>query len=285
MDNNLFDDKNEEEFLENKIRLLYEKNLWKWNLACCILHSLQALIILILGISSDSSKFKLPMTTIFLNWENNLPKQELIVRGFIKFAAVCSSFSWLSAAAHLLVLVFFKTYINDLRNGINRFRWFEYSLSSSIMIALIAMLFGMYDIISLILIMSVNACMNLFGYMMELHNRFTKKTDWTSFNFGCFAGLIPWVCIFSYLIGSGNLSNVPGFVWGILVSYFIMFNSFPVNMVLQYLKYNRWSDEQWEFKMGGYYFGEKVYQVLSLVAKSLLIWLVYGGTNQPNPYL
>ena len=33
---------------------------------------------------------------------------------------------------------------------------------------------------------------------------------------------------------------------------------------------------------GGYYYGEKVYQVLSLVAKSLLIWQIVGGTNQPQ---
>jgi len=268
-----------------EIRESYEKNLWKQNLTCCILHSLQAVAMLFLGIFSNSSSFKLPLTTIFLNWDDKMPKQELLVRGFTKFAAVCSSFSWLSAAAHLLVLLFFKTYINDLRKGINRFRWFEYALSSSIMIALIAMLFGMYDIISLILLMSVNACMNFFGYMMELQNQNTKKTDWTSFYFGCFAGIIPWACILSYLIGCGNLSNVPGFVWGILVAYLIMFNSFPVNMTLQYLKCYRWSDDYWGFRMGGYYFGEKVYQILSLTAKSLLIWLVFGGTNQPNPYI
>ena len=33
---------------------------------------------------------------------------------------------------------------------------------------------------------------------------------------------------------------------------------------------------------GGYYYGEKVYQILSLVAKSLLIWLIVGGTAQPQ---
>jgi Heliorhodopsin len=32
---------------------------------------------------------------------------------------------------------------------------------------------------------------------------------------------------------------------------------------------------------GGYYFGEKVYQILSLVAKTLLIWWIVAGTAQP----
>ena len=268
----------------NLKRINFEFKLKKWNIVCCILHFIQALSIVFLGIFTDSSKFLLPLTTIFLKWENNKPKQDLITRGEMKFALIASSFSWISALAHLIIIIFFKIYIYNLRRGINKFRWIEYAISSSIMIALIAMLFGMYDIISLVLIMTVNACMNLFGYVMESQNQTTKKLDWTPFWFGCFAGVVPWVCIFTYLIGSGNLSQVPGFVWGILVAYFIMFNTFPVNMVLQYLKISAWSDQYWDFRMGGYYLGEMIYQILSLVAKSLLIWLVYGGTNQPNPY-
>lgn len=33
---------------------------------------------------------------------------------------------------------------------------------------------------------------------------------------------------------------------------------------------------------GGYYYGEKWYQILSLSAKSVLIWWIVGGTAQPN---
>ena len=40
-------------------------------------------------------------------------------------------------------------------------------------------------------------------------------------------------------------------------------------MVLQYRKVGRWAD---------YLFGEKVYIVLSLTAKSILAWQVFGGT-------
>ena len=31
-------------------------------------------------------------------------------------------------------------------------------------------------------------------------------------------------------------------------------------------------------------FGERMYQVQSLVSKSLLLWLVVGGSNQPSAY-
>jgi hypothetical protein len=43
-------------------------------------------------------------------------------------------------------------------------------------------------------------------------------------------------------------------------------------MVLQYKKVGKWKD---------YTFGEKVYVILSLVAKSLLAWQVFAGTLRP----
>ena len=51
------------------------------------------------------------------------------------------------------------------------------------------------------------------------------------------------------------------------------FNTFPINMVLQYRKVGRWAD---------YRYGELWYVFLSLGSKSLLAWVVFGGTQQPN---
>ena len=64
-------------------------------------------------------------------------------------------------------------------------------------------------------------------------------------------------------------ASPPGFVYGIVVSLFLFFNVFALNQWLQYRGRGRWGD---------YLFGERVYIVLSLVAKSLLAWQVFGGT-------
>ena len=185
-------------------RLAMEASLWYWNLSCCILHFIQAIICLAGGLREGSrqAEFKLPLTTLFLKWEETYPgsdvrypMQVLEQRALLPFTAVTSAFSWLSAVAHLIVLIHFKKYISDLRKGINQFRWYEYALSSSLMIGLIAMLFGMYDIISLVLLMSINACMNLFGYSMENNSDWgTRKVDWISFFYGCFAGRHHYYC-------------------------------------------------------------------------------------------
>ena len=131
-----------------------------------------------------------------------------------------------------------KIYNEDLEKGINKFRWFEYALSSSIMIVLIATLFGIYDIASLILIFIVNASMNFFGLLMEQLNskRKEEKLNWGPFIWGSIAGLAPWIAILIYMFGTGNFRQVPWFVWAIVGTYFVAFNTFPVNMILQYKK-------------------------------------------------
>ena len=74
---------------------------------------------------------------------------------------IAAVFLLMSALAHALVVIFFEKYLHDINRGVNRARWWEYAASSSLMITAIAMLFGVYDLSTLILIGMINACMNL----------------------------------------------------------------------------------------------------------------------------
>jgi hypothetical protein len=87
--------------------------------------------------------------------------------------------------------------------------------------------------------------------------------------FGCLVGVVPWLLIAVYLIAPGVAATPPGFVYGIFFSLFLLFNVFALNMLLQYRRMGPWRD---------YYFGERVYIVLSLAAKSLLAWQVFFPT-------
>mmetsp|Transcript_39214 Transcript_39214/g.77093 ORF Transcript_39214/g.77093 Transcript_39214/m.77093 type:complete len:277 (+) Transcript_39214:29-859(+) len=250
--------------------------LKKYNIGACVLHATQGLLMLIASQAVTSIKdFKKTITRSYLVYNETTrgldPGYSTV--GTVEIGVVAAAFLLLSALAHLWVLVFWGTYINDLKKEVNRARWYEYSLSSSLMIMGIAILFGVYDVGSLILIFFINACMNLFGLLMEQMNPPDRKqVNWTPFLFGCVAGVAPWIVVFIYFFG-GNIAKVPKFVNGILASYFIFFNTFPVNMFLQYAKKGKWVD---------YRHGEKVYIVLSLFSKSMLAWLVFGGTFQPN---
>lgn len=246
------------------------------------LHFIQAAFMLVMGLTLNNIKdFRLPVEYYFQSFDAEKMKLFLDseVIGSIPIGAFVSIFLFLSAIAHFLVVL---PRINDFYNsrlekGINYFRWFEYALSSSVMIVIISMLFGGKDIGTIVAIVGLNATMNLLGLMMEIHNRTTRKTNWTAFIIGSFTGAIPWIVILLYFLGSAVktpdvLEQIPWFVYAIFGTYFVLFNLFPVNMVLQYKKIGRWKD---------YLYGERGYIILSLVAKSLLAWLVFAGTLQP----
>jgi len=102
----------------------------------------------ILSVSSDKLKaVKLPVTSLFQNWDGGYPVQELGLIHKITMIKYTSYFALLSAAAHLAVLLFWDTYTSQLARGLNRFRWVEYSLSSSLIITLLFMLFGNFDFV------------------------------------------------------------------------------------------------------------------------------------------
>jgi len=180
-----------------------------------------------------------------------------------------------SAIAHLIIATVYRpTYETDLKKGINKARWIEYSISASIMMVAIALLSGVYDLSSLLMIFALDAVMNLTGLLMEVHNQTTKKTNWLSYIIGCIAGIVPWIVFVIYVYGAQvyGSGQIPSFVYWIYASMFIFFSSFAVNMYLQYRKTGKWAD---------YLYGERVYMILSLVAKSALAWQVFFGSLRP----
>jgi hypothetical protein len=253
------------------------RSLRKFNFFMGCLHFLQGCLMLFAAIAIDRiAAFKTPVWSYYLNFDTAEMKLVTLPQklGEIPFAILVSVFLFLSAFAHFIITApgTNKIYNRDLGRGINKFRWFEYAASSSLMIFLIAMLFGVYDIGALIAIVLLNASMNFFGLLMEKLNQNRVKTDWSPFVFGSIAGIGPWIIIALYALGNADPSMTPWFVYAIVGSYFVFFNMFPINMVLQYKKAGKWAD---------YIYGERTYIILSLVAKSILAWLVFFGVMQP----
>jgi hypothetical protein len=244
-----------------------------YNLFMGFLHLVQALLIILL-----SNNFTLPVTTSFLTYNPSLGKlwPETGVLANLPFGIMVAVFLLLSAVAHFTVSSpgVFGWYVGNLKKGINYARWYEYSLSASLMIVLIGLLCGVYDLGALIMAFALTGVMNLCGLVMEVHNQTTQKTNWISYWVGCIAGIAPWIAIGIYFFGSLGTAEggVPTFVYFILPTLFVFFFCFAVNMVLQYKKVGPWRD---------YLFGERAYIFLSLVAKSALAWQVFAGTLRP----
>jgi hypothetical protein len=246
--------------------------LRRFNLIMGFLHLIQG--IFMIAVSNDTTY---PIFTNYLSFDlatrSLEPNPQLLYE--LRFGPAVAAFLLISALAHFyLATIGYERYVRNLKLGQNPVRFYEYALSSSLMIVLIGMLVGLWDLGALILIFGINAMMNLFGIMMEYHNQYTERTDWTAFIYGCIAGILPWVVITLYFLGaiSSGDAKPPAFVYAIIPTLFVFFNIFAINMVLQYRKVGRWHD---------YLFGERIYIVLSLSAKTVLAWLIFAGTLAP----
>ena len=122
-----------------------------------------------------------------------------------------------------------------LSRHINEYHWVEYSLSWSIVIVVIFQLNGTADYIAILGILGVNACMILFGWIQE---RYTTPgvRDMRPFWFGCFAGSIPWIATALNIISPKGPAEatVSGFVCGIVIPLFVLFNCSAIVQRKQY---------------------------------------------------
>jgi hypothetical protein len=242
------------------------RRLRVWNTSLAGLHAAQALLILIL-----SNGFTLPITISFLEGPPGTASTTDTVYE-LPIGPAVAAFLLLAALDHGLMAAprVHGWYARNLGRERNPARWWEYSLSASLMIVLIAMYTGIGDLAGLIAIFGVNAAMILFGLAMEYANRPGAPVTWRPYLYGCIAGAVPWIAI-GIQIGysEAQTGDVPTFVFGIFASLFVLFMSFAVNMALQYRRRGPWRS---------YLFGERAYLVLSLSAKSLLAWQIFFPT-------
>jgi len=260
------------------------RSLRRWNRFLTLAHGAQ--FVLMLLVSRTTALFEPVVPTVrpvIVNGEFTGIEQSSVLLLSFPLAYLIASFFLMSAVAHAAAGWFLRDrYEAWLARGMNPLRWVEYAFSSTVMIIAIAYLSFITEFPALIAIAGSNVAMNLFGWSMEAANEGRlprgERVDWKHYIFGCVAGIIPWIAIFSILAaysaqeGLPADAQIPAFVYVIIASLFVAFNIFAITMVLQYRKVGRWRD---------YLVGEKTYMVMSLVAKSLLAWQVWSGTLRP----
>ena len=148
-----------------------------YNLGMGVLHAIQAVAVLALG-----NEFTLPVIGTFMTGP---PGVEPVIEPLFEVSVAwgVAVFLLISAAAHFVISMpgVFRWYLRNLENKRNYARWIEYSLSSSVMVVLIAMLVGIADIAALLAIAGVNASMILFGLLQEHYER-PGRPGWSRFS-------------------------------------------------------------------------------------------------------
>jgi len=239
------------------------RNLRAWNIGLTVLHLAQGLLIVFLA-----GDFAIAVTSSFPEGPPGSPQPAPTTLFEVPIGWATAIFLGMAALDHLITATWGRhVYESDLKGGINRFRWVEYSFSATLMVILIGFHSGLTGITTVVAIAGANVGMILFGWIQERMNPPGRETTTLMpFWFGTVVGLAPWVAIVINVLGA---ETVPGFVYGIVVAQSVFFFSFGLSQWLQYRGVGAWSS---------YAFGEKTYLVLSLVAKSVLAWQIFGGS-------
>jgi hypothetical protein len=248
--------------------------LYRWNKWLAVLHGVQAIVVFLLA-----STRIFPVQTSYLTPDpiaSELQGNAVVSMASrhlfdINLAYLVVAFFAIASIAHLLIATAYRSrYEVDLKQGVNKMRWIEYAFSASTMMVAIAVLSGIADLSTLLMIFALGVIMHLAGLAMEIYSKGKAELALPAYIIGFIAGIVPWIVFGIYIwattvYGGGS---IPGFVYGIYATMLVLCFGFAANMYLQYKKVGKWKD---------YLYGERVYMILSLVAKTALAWQIFAG--------
>jgi hypothetical protein len=166
----------------------------------------------------------------------------------------------------------YKSYITKLEQRMNPYRWLEYSFTASLIVSIVGLLTGVFDIFLQISLFVLCAGMMIYAYMFEQLNvrrQYGEPVNWVPFWSGLFLGSLPWAIIFSYYLSAVHDYQGWTSIWSSVVfSIFLTYALSMLNMFFTVKNWTFWKD---------YVFSEKIFLLLSVTAKTLLLWQIYFG--------
>lgn len=250
-----------------------------WNKWLAALYLVQALAVLLIGTAK-----LLPVSLTYLTDDPlsgevaGHPVVASAVRhmGDLNLAQLLAASLTATALIHILLAGWYAhRYEDGLRRGMNIWHWVEQGVSSSLLLVAVAMIAGVSDLLTLLMIVAFQAGLHLTGLLTE---RAAKKHDTRPNRLAVLiaagAGLMPWLIIFTYIAaaltyGSHGLQGIAFWIIGVMF----------VTSVLQAL--NAWLQRVRKGRWGDFLFGESAYLILNLTTRTLIIWLIFAGMLRP----
>lgn len=211
------------------------------------LYFLQA--ILIIALSKEKS---LPITTNYLAYDPLLSSGGQVVHSVgtsrlfdINLVWLLAGMLVLSAIGHVVfATVYKKQYQADLKKGSSLTRWVAYGVICSFVMVVVAFLSGVFDVSSLLLMISVGLFATAFGIVNDLWARGSKTMAWFASVNAIKAMIIPWLVILIYVWGTfifgGNSINA--FVYWIYLTVIVAQGLFIVLLNKHYKKQGKWAN-------------------------------------------
>ena len=219
-----------------------------------------------------------------------------------------SAFFQFLPVQNVLPRINYVTYRNWLLSGVQPLRFIEYSISSTLMVLVIALLNGATDLWLLLSLSAANWCCMMFGLFHEQLLRLRAERMELGTNFfdhmaAHLAGWVPFVAVWTVLLSQfewsiGSLKGVPMVIKFILPVQLFMFALFGLNQLLGSLARRDLPASEVPALLEvpkasqgpptrrywwTYMHSEVGYTVLSLTAKTLLAWMLLGGAMRQDP--
>jgi len=231
-----------------------------------ILHLAQATAVSV--IVARLSPLLLPVTIDYASGAPGagLPPERILL-GSVNLGVGAVVVLLLPAAHHLLVAspVLAARYRNAIEARRNPIRWVELSLSSSIMLFLLAQLNGITDAAALVLIYVTQSALVILLWLQERVG--TPDGTLQPFIFASAIGIVPWGVIALNVIAPGSTSGYDesGLIRTLTLILLILFFAFGINQWLGFKGVGRWRTYATE---------DSAYVVLSLATKAAFVWQV-----------
>ena len=174
---------------------------------------------------------------------------------------------------YLYIMRLQKQHQQAMKNRVLTLRWIDLGITTAIMVVIIAVLSGVTDIFTLILIAGLMATTCFLGWMAERQAKEAKKLVMPTFIASLFTGSFPWMLIFGYAVATPFLAAVraPWYIYALYVSSLGSFTLLALNQFLQNTGYKQWKD---------YSFIERNYALISLFSKTAFAVILIIGLKK-----
>jgi hypothetical protein len=249
------------------------QSLRKWNLGFGALLALQAVAIIVIGGSQT-----VPITTNYLATDalasDAAGHQVLAVAtrhlADVRLSWMVAKFLLIFAAVFLLAATLWRgKYEAWLERGVNKLRWAGFGLGGGVMATTVAVLGGVSDISSMLLIFGVVALSGLCALAASLMGS-ERRLRRLLIVGGLAGAVIAWLSIFISAGGAALYDgSLPAFVCYMYVSMLLFTGAIGLASYFRLKGRGKWADTV---------YAERMFMVLGFLAASVLAWQIFAGT-------
>jgi hypothetical protein len=226
-------------------------------------HLGQAGVLTYLVSKNNKEAYKWPITR--LGWE------EVLTEKTVRFnlGILLPTFPLLSSVNHIVSVAFPSVYDSILRNKVNWLKWTEYSLSAGVMVILIGLISSVTEVRTIVSLAILNVALQMMGLLIEKRKAENapkgELIGILGIAWAIFMAMWSQIIIAFYTVVFDSDTKPPDIVYSIIWVMFSLFASFGIAQTL------------YVFDVIEFTTYEATFIALSLSAKTLLSWLVYGG--------